>query len=110
MTFRVHMLPTAKRQLYESANWWAEHRSTEQAVNWLTGFETALESLTKNAADYSPAPEDHAFPTATIRQMDYGLKGKKTHRAVFEVPGNDVLIHAIRHLAQRELTPDDFDT
>ena len=32
MTYEVQVLPRAKCQLYDAALWWAEHRSTEQAV------------------------------------------------------------------------------
>lgn len=109
MTFRVVILPTAKRQLYESATWWAEHRSTEQAWKWLDGFEAALQMLSDSPERHLLAPEDVEFPSRTIRQLPYGLSGKKTHRAVFEIRGNDVLVHAVRHLAQQDLTPDELD-
>lgn len=45
MKFRVVVLPRAKRQLYNSAVWWAEHRSAQQAWEWLTCFESVLKSL-----------------------------------------------------------------
>ena len=42
MTYEVRLQPRAKLQLYKAALWWAENRSTEQAVRWLEGFEAAL--------------------------------------------------------------------
>ena len=50
MTYQVKLLPRAKRQLYESALWWADNRSTEQAVRWLEGFEAALEQVANRLA------------------------------------------------------------
>jgi hypothetical protein len=38
----------------------------------------------------------------------YGLHTKPTHRAVFEIRGQHVVIHGIRHLSRRDLTPEDL--
>lgn len=43
----------------------------------------------------------------SIRQLLYGVSRRKTHRAVFEIRAGEVIIHAIRHLAQDELLPDE---
>ncbi len=107
MTFRVVILPRAKRQLYESALWWADNRSSDQAIRWLAGFEEILSTLQDDPHRFALAPEDDAFSFA-VRQLLYGLGQKKTHRAVFEVRNDQVLVHAIRHLAQDDLVPDDF--
>jgi len=106
LKYEVVILPRAKIQLYNSALWWADHRSKRQAAEWLTGFEAAIESLGDTADDQPIARESDAFPFV-VRQMHYGLGRTKTHRAVFEIRGNKVLVFAIRHLAQQDLTPDD---
>jgi len=109
MTFRIVILPRAKRQLYESALWWSEHHSTEQAIQWLNGFEAALAALKEKPTHHNRAIEDEEFTDRTIRQMLYGLSRKKTHRVLFEVCGQDVVVYAIRHLAQSELDVEDFE-
>jgi hypothetical protein len=43
-----------------------------------------------------------------IRELHYGLRSKATHRAVFEILRDEVIVHSVRHLAQRDLTPDDI--
>ena len=106
MKYKVVILPRAKIQLYESALWWAEHRSRQQAADWLTGFQAALKSLGTTADDQPVAPESAAFPFV-IRQLTYGLGKSKTHRAVFEIRGDKVLIFSVRNLAQQDLTIDD---
>lgn len=103
----VTVLPRARRQLYESARWWAQHRSREQAARWLDGLEQALASLEDNPERCGLAGENDAF-SFTLRQLLYGLGRKKTHRAVFEVRDNEVIVYAIRHVAQKDLTPDDI--
>ena len=107
MSYEVKLLPRAKLQLYNSALWWAEHRSTEQAVRWLEGFEAALRLLTHNPERWPLAAECDAVPFE-IREMTYGLGRHKTHRAVFEIRQHEVVIYAIRHLAHDSLTPNDF--
>ncbi len=107
MNYEVKLLPRAKLQLYNSALWWAEHCSAEQAVRWLEGFEAALQLLAHNPERWPLASESDAVPFE-IREMTYGRGRRKTHRAVFEIRQQEVIVYAIRHLAQDTLTPDDF--
>jgi hypothetical protein len=44
-----------------------------------------------------------------VRQLAYGLGRRFTHRAVFTIRENDIVILAIRHLAQSDILPDDVD-
>jgi len=105
VNFQVILLPRAEKQLYEAALWWSEHRTPDQAFRWLEGFEHAIQSLTENPTRYGFAPENEAFPFP-LRQLNYGLGKHLTHRAVFEIRGDaKVLVHAIRHLAQDEISP-----
>ena len=100
-------MPRAELQLYEAALWWSENRNPDQAFRWLEGFEHAIQALAENPARYGFAPENEAFPFS-LRQLNYGLGKHRTHRAVFEIrKESKVLVHAIRHLAQEEMSPDD---
>lgn len=104
MIYRVTILPVAKRQLLEQSLWWSENRSAEQAFSWLEGFDQALLSLADNPERCVLARENDVFE-ATIRELHYGLRNMATHRAVFEVRKDEVLVYSIRHLAQHDLTP-----
>lgn len=105
MTYRVILTPNASQELYDDAIWWAEHRDPDQATRWLTGFEQALKSLANDPENHPLARENAEFPFE-LRQMLYGLSKNPTHRAVFEIRGQDVIVHGIRHLARRDLAPD----
>ena len=107
MTYRVIVLPKAEVQLYRNALWWADHRSLEQSLRWADGFEVAIKSLAENPDKHSLARENESLPI-TVRQLLYGLGNKPTHRAVFEVRDEIVYVHAVRHLAQRDLTSEDL--
>jgi plasmid stabilization system protein ParE len=104
--YRVIIVPRAKRQLLDQALWWARNRSVDQAFNWLEGFEKALKSLADSPDRCATARETDAFESK-IRELHYGLRGKPTHRAVFEIRGDEVIVYSIRHLAQRDIGPDD---
>ena len=107
MTFRVSLSSRAELQLYTNALWWAENRSTEQAARWLDRFQRELRSLSDDPNQWPLAPESEVL-SFVARQMPYGLARRKTHRAIFEVRGNEVIVHAIRHLAQEALSAEDF--
>jgi plasmid stabilization system protein ParE len=107
VTYRVTILPRAKLQLVEQCCWWSEHRSAEQAFRWLDGFEAALGSLADSPDRYAVARESDQFDIA-IRELHFGLGSRPTHRAVFGIRGDEVIVYAVRHLAQRDLGPDDL--
>jgi hypothetical protein len=86
---------------------WSENRSAEQAFYWLEGFEQSLATLAENPERCTVARESDAFDIV-IRDFHYGLRNKGTHRAVFEIRGDEVIVHSVRHLAQRDLSQDDI--
>lgn len=107
MTYRVTILPQAKRQLLDQALWWSENRSVEQAFRWLEGFEKALASLAHQPDRCALVRENEAFEFA-VRELHYGIRGKATHRAVFAVRSDEVIVYSVRHLAQADLTPEEI--
>ncbi len=107
MTYRVIILPRAKSQLLAQALWWSKNRSAEQAFCWLEGFENALKSLSLQPERCVVARESGAFDIK-IRELHFGIRNRATHRAVFEIRNDEVIVYSIRHLAQRDLTPRDL--
>lgn len=108
MTHRVTILPRAKRQLFEQALWWSKNRSQLQAIRWLDGFERELARLAHNPERCPIARENDQFEFE-VRELRYGLSRRPTHRAVFEIRLDEVIVHSIRHLAQRDVTQDDLE-
>jgi hypothetical protein len=107
VSYRIIVLPRAKLHMLDQALWWSRNRSTEQALRWLDGFEFALASLADRADRCSLARESGDFDVP-IRELRYGVHGRPTHRAIFEIRGDEGIVHCIRHLAQRDVTPDDL--
>jgi plasmid stabilization system protein ParE len=81
MTYRIFVTSRAKLQLIQSALWWADHRSPDQADRWLDGFETAIDALADNPERHGLAAENRYYDLPNpVRQLLYGLGKRPTHR------------------------------
>lgn len=107
MSYEVYVTDNAGGQLLAAARWWAEHRSVEQSQRWHDGFVSALDSLKDNPQRCAVARENDNFPV-TIRELHYGLGSKPTHRAIFVVRQDRVVVYSIQHLAQQDITADEL--
>jgi plasmid stabilization system protein ParE len=86
----------------------AKHRSVDQAARWLSEIETAIQDLSTKADHHPLARESPEFQFE-VRQMNFGLAGSRTHRVLFSVQENRILVYAVRHLAQQDLPADDLE-
>lgn len=107
MSYEVIVLRRAQIELHQNALWWAEHRDVGQALRWLDEFTATLATLAHHPKRHAVAREDDLFPFP-LRQLTFGVSSKPTHRAVFSVEGDKVLVYTVRHLAQDDLTPADI--
>lgn len=107
MRYRVLVTDKARRDLEAACAWWSENRACEQAERWYVGLAAAISLLAQNANRCPPAPESDSLPY-DIRQFNYGVRRRVTHRAVFTIRDDVVLVLRIRHLAQEALSPDDL--
>ena len=105
MSLPVYQHARVERALEAGYEWWARHHSPDQATRWFNGFIAALHELGDNPRQWPIAAENDLFPIE-IRQMNYGLGNKPTHRAIFTVRPNMVYVLFVRHLAQEPVTPD----
>lgn len=109
MTYEVIILPRARQEMLENTVWWKENRSGAEATEWLAGMEVALSSLAELPHRCPFARENAAF-SMDVRHLLFGIGSKPTHRAIFTIDDENaaVLVHAIRHIAQATLGPDDL--
>lgn len=107
--FEVVLTKKAQDEIDHAHDWWAEHRSPEQANRWYLQFVAAMISLETNPDRCQLAPENVGVDYE-LRQLSFGLTSNPTHRAVFVIRDATVLILRIRHLAQSEVNPfGDYD-
>jgi plasmid stabilization system protein ParE len=87
----VILMDQAHQDLEEGCRWWAKHRSIEQAERWYDGFSAAIRRLSIDAERQVVADESNDFPFE-IRQLNYGLGRRPTHRAVFTIRPDMILV------------------
>ena len=102
----VILTKRAQDELDGAHKWWAENRSVEQANRWYAGFVEKMLTLERDPERCPLAPESEFFPYA-VRQLNYGLGRRPTHRALYTVRRDRVVILRMRHLAQRPITNED---
>lgn len=71
------------------------------------GFAKAISSLSENPERLSQSRERNRF-AYEIRDLPFGLGRRPTHRAVFTIRGDEVVVLTVRHVAQRDISPDDI--
>jgi len=107
MSYHVVISTQAAAELQAAAQWWAENREPEQAARWFVGFDAKIRGLANTSHSLPIADENDEFPYE-IRQLNFGLSSRPTHRAIFTIVDPDiVLVLTIRHAAQDRITPDD---
>jgi plasmid stabilization system protein ParE len=102
MTYKIIVMPLAEREAQANHDWWAANRSSEQAIRWYKEFANSILSLEQNPDRCALARENVRFHRE-IRQLNFGLSGKRTHRIVFTIRRNEVVILRVRHLSQEEI-------
>ena len=107
MTLPVVILPEAEEALWTNAEWWAKTRSPEQALRWYDGFSDAILSLGDHPKRYPLARENDQFPYE-VRVMNYGVSAHPTHRALYTVRPDAVVVISIRGAKQKDATPEDL--
>jgi len=95
-----------------SGNWSSRLRGGQNIApnrkpRWLSGLESAINNLGDDPDRYPLAAESDAFDFP-LRQLNYGVSRHPTHRVLFAVHADRVLIYALRHLAQQELALGDL--
>jgi|SRR3954452_13858789 plasmid stabilization system protein ParE len=104
MSYKVKLTSRAEIDLRDAYTWYAE-RSARAAERWLQRIEKTLEILRHNPDRCPVADENSRFPIE-LRQQNFGSGRKLTHRIIFAVRTDTVIVYAIRHVAQGEWRPD----
>ncbi|MEZ6147605.1 MAG: type II toxin-antitoxin system RelE/ParE family toxin [Planctomycetaceae bacterium] len=108
MKYTVVMTPQASHELEGMADWWAENRFREQAGRWYTGISDEIDRLSENPQRWALSKESDDFPFE-LRELHFGLGRRPTHRALFTIAEEFVVILTIRHTARDSLTRDDIE-
>lgn len=108
MRYTVVTTERAAREIEEAAAWWARERSVEQAEQWYLGIRAAIANLATSPERWAIAAERQRFPYE-IRELHFGLGSRPTHRVLFTIVKETVLVLTVRHAAQDRIRPKDID-
>ena len=106
----AHVILTgpAKRDILAAYDWWKENRSAEQADRWYVGIHAAIKSL-RDVPHRCPLAAESDLLAQGIRQHLFGLGRRATHRIVFAIDDNTVVVLRVRHTSQDALSWDDLE-
>ncbi|MEM6654177.1 MAG: type II toxin-antitoxin system RelE/ParE family toxin [Planctomycetota bacterium] len=107
MKRRVVITGPAKRDAFANHEWWAENRSAEQAIRWLKGIYAKMWSLADTAERHSRATEP-SLRRNDIRQASFGLSSKPTHRILYRIEREVVVVYRVQAFAQDAIDWDDL--
>ena len=102
MKFRVRLTAVAEYQIESAAEWWAQHRSLEQALHWLRKINERIFSLADNPGRCALSQESARF-TYEVRELLFGTGSQPTHRVLFRIIGDVVEVLMVRHVARDDL-------
>lgn len=101
----VVLTQKAERQLKSAADWYST-RDLRLSESWFNGIYAAIHSLAENPERFGLAHENDDLPVG-LRELLYGVGRRKTHRVLFVVRDDRVVVHQVRHVAQRDFTDDE---
>ena len=106
MTFPVRILQQARDDIDRNANWWANHHSIDQALQWSDAVYDQLEMLREFPERHPLASENDEF-SYEIREKLVGLGSRPGYRAIFTIKDDEVFILTVRAGEEDRLTTDE---
>lgn len=108
MTFRVLVTPRAQTKLAEIAGWYRTRSGAEEvAEQWLQNFQSAADGLRQHP-DRHPEIRERVRLKVPVREVLFGGGKKLTHRILFQIEAEQVVILTVRHAAQSDLGEEDL--
>jgi plasmid stabilization system protein ParE len=104
---RLIITEPAKADIHAAFVWWRDHRDPRQAERWYRDVYAKMLTLEQNPLRYPKAPEYDLLPEG-VRQLNFGIGSRPTHRILFTVADDVVTVLRVRHVAQADLTADDL--
>lgn len=99
MNRRVTITGPAELDVHSNYEWWAGNRSENQAKLWLVGIYQKMLGLAEDADIYAGATEIQ-LRRLGIRQVSFGLGSNPTHRILFRIQKDEVVILRVRAFKQ----------
>jgi plasmid stabilization system protein ParE len=100
------ILPHARIEIRLHHAWMQKKLGHSSAEKWSEGVAAKIASLQINPEMW-PLAEEVPGLDFELRVILY-RRGRHVHRILFEIDGDTVYVHRVRHASQDSLTSDDF--
>lgn len=98
----------AKRDVEEAREWWAENRTAEQAARWYLAAFATMELLATFSGRF-PLARERSLQQRDVRQVTFGLGRRPSHRILYAVRGEHVVVYRVRSGWQADLSDDELE-
>jgi len=105
MKYEVVLTHEADRNVRSILAWY-EDRSESAADRWYREFARVVVSLSNDPMRYGMARENERFPIE-LRQLVFGSGRRKTHRIIYTIRPDRIVVYAVRHVAQQDWRAED---
>ena len=103
MNYPVLFVQRAEQNILAALTWYQKN-APDVSARWHKSLNSTLRRLRENPDQFPLAHETETFPYR-LREVLFGAGRRKTHRILFVVRPNAVVIYAIRHVAQNDFDP-----
>ena len=100
--FQIKITEPAEADIDQAFVWWSENRSAEQAVRWYQEIKLAIATL-RRMPERCPVVPETKLSAVGVRQLLFGVGLHPTHRIIFVIESDKVVILRVRHHAQDTL-------
>ena len=105
--YDVRITDLAEQDIDANFRWWSDHRSAEQAARWYEAIYPAIHTLS-TMPQRCPRTNEEDPSGNELRELLFTIGRRPTHRIVFAIEEDAVIIFRVRHVAQRPLSADDL--
>lgn len=109
MGLEVRVTGPAKNDIWSNYRWWGDNRSPEQAVRWFLQIDAIIPTLS-DSAERHPHATEPALRAMGVRQVAFGLGRRPTHRILYGITDNVVVVYRVRSLKQDAIGPPDLES
>jgi len=107
--FAVQITEPAQDDIDRAFVWWSSRRSQVEARKWYNEIHRAILTL-KQMPERCPTVPESKLSVAGVRQLLFGVGTRPTHRIMFVVRSNTVIVLRVRHHSEGELAPFDISS
>jgi plasmid stabilization system protein ParE len=106
---RSHEVEFTRRAVadFDEAILWYSERSADAANKWIAAVEGALDALEQHPQRFPRAREDGLRGT-TLHECAIGAGRRLTHRLIFAIRSDKIVVYAVHHVSRKDLTLDDL--